>query len=55
LTREVGNHDDSELARALPVDDEDAAVVLYTTDPVVKADLGERWVVESGTWRWDNC
>jgi hypothetical protein len=35
--------------------DEDAAVVYYTTAPVVEADQGERWVLESDTWRWDDC
>lgn len=35
--------------------DESAAVVYYTTAPVVEADQGERWVVEFGSWRWDDC
>lgn len=35
--------------------DANAAVVYYTTDPVVEAGQGERWVHESGTWRWDDC
>lgn len=35
--------------------DEDRAVVYYSTDPAVETEDGERWIVESGAWVWDDC
>jgi hypothetical protein len=35
--------------------DEDRAVVFYSTDPEVETEDGERWIVESGEWAWDDC
>lgn len=35
--------------------DEDRAVVYYTTDPEVETEDGERWIIESGAWVWDDC
>jgi len=35
--------------------DEDRAVVYYSTDPVVETEDGERWILESDAWAWDDC
>ena len=35
--------------------DEDRAVVYYSTDPEVETEDGERWMIESGAWVWDDC
>ena len=51
-----------ELYRGLVVDefsdiirDGDRAVVFYSTDPIVETEDGERWIIESNTWVWDDC
>lgn len=35
--------------------DGDRAVVYYTTEPKVETEDGERWIIESGSWVWDDC
>ena len=35
--------------------DDDRAVVFYSTDPVLEVGDGERWIVESAAWAWDDC
>ena len=35
--------------------DDDRAVVFYSTDPVLEAGDGERWIIESDAWAWDDC
>ncbi len=35
--------------------DEDRAVVYYSTDPEVETEDGERWIIESDGWVWDDC
>jgi hypothetical protein len=34
--------------------EDDRAVVYYSTDPEVETEDGERWVIESGAWVWDD-
>jgi len=35
--------------------DDDRAVVYYTTDPEIETEDGERWIIESDAWVWDDC